>query len=632
MFRTKGFVASTLIALAVACANNAIAEELPNVELFVADDSVSMSALARTEQKLGYMGDIDEVRWTLYKCLSLDVGAGIIRGGLDCELKPSTGGSTELSDEYKKLQEEFSGTECKQNANWEAFTSQLGSAQKAGTVSCSSLAHAYCSAADADKASSNLTTYYTCTKNGKPISCIDLAETYCEITNIHPGGGSSDDSGSGGSDSGSGSSSGMTDEEKAAIQQKENEDKAKDAVSKSNKRKCIVDGEEVDCDDLAEANEIRKQTNKESTFDSDSTECYADITCKDSEGLTVACKKARDVIQCGKSSEEGLSIEYSCFVGGETVDCGFLGEGECTEDVCNEMCPEYGGGVVNNTCTCYNVPAVCIGMCEYGAIVSENSRSIATVDVTNAGSGYSDRGVLSKEGLGLSYTLTAQSSEPKVKVTIYDAEGSGTGAIGEAVYSVDSTSISTTITVTGITVKTPGSGYTSPKATVSVNVGSNSKAWGVALDTITYPVVTVTDSTGSGAELKAILNGGKITAIQVINGGTYYVDPVITITSNAGSGAEAKVSKITDCVCNDMPDCSVECEFSGVPVGNGTNKCDCYTEPDCNDTSHCKYGGYPEVKSDDSAYVCTEATCPYGYLTDEDPDKCDASICPYGSS
>ena len=120
MLRTKSFLASTLIAMTLASGSNAVADDfddLPNVQQYVVDDATSMSALARTEQKLGYMGDIDDVRWTLYKCISLDVGAGVIRAGLGCETTTSTGGSTQVSDEYKKLQEEFSGTVCKQNAN-----------------------------------------------------------------------------------------------------------------------------------------------------------------------------------------------------------------------------------------------------------------------------------------------------------------------------------------------------------------------------------------------------------------------------------------------------------------------------------------------------------------------------------
>ncbi len=609
-------------------------DNLPNVEQFVADEGVGMGTLARTEQKLGYYGDIDDVRWKLYKCISLDVGAGVIRGGLDCETNVDTGGYTEVSEEYKKLQNLFYNTVCEQNQSWVVYmTSVTGDKATAGKVSCSALAEAYCSAADKDKAKANITTYYDCSRGGAKITCADLAESYCPLVGYTSNPSGDGDGAGEGIDTGDGSSSStpkITEEEKAALIQKAKESEATKAISTSVKRKCVVDGVEVDCEDLAEANAIRKKTNKESTFNEDTTECYADIVCRNSEGSPVDCQRARDIIQCGKSSSEGLSVEYSCSVGGEAVDCLFLGVGECTPVVCDEMCPEYGGKVTDNTCECYTMPAVCTELCEYGAVLSDNVKSIATVEVTNSGSGYSEGGVLSKDDLGISYSLTRQSSTPKVSVTIYDEGGSGSGATGEAVYTVDNTSVSTTINVSKINVLKPGSGYTNPKATVTIKVGANSKSWGVALGITEFPQITVTDSSGSGAVLKAVLSNGKISAIQVVNGGNYYVDPQITITSNAGEGATAKVTKITDCVCNEKPDCAKQCDFDGVAVGNGTTKCECYTEPVCSSSSKCLYGGVPDAKLSDASYACTEATCPYGYLSDDFANKCDESICPYG--
>ena len=611
-------------------------DNLPNVEQFVADESTGMGALARTEQKLGYYGDIDDVRWKLYKCISLDVGAGVIRGGLDCEIEVDTSGSTQVSEEYKQLQNLFNNTVCQQNGSWVSYmTSVTGETAKAGTVSCSSLAEAYCSASDKDKAKANITTYYDCSRGGVKITCSELADSYCAIAGYssNPSG---DGDGSGeGIDTGDGSSSDtqkITEEEKAAIIQKAKESEATKAISTSVKRKCVVDGVEVDCDDLAEANAIRKKTNKESTFNEDTTECYADIVCRNSEGSPVDCQRARDIIQCGKSSDEGLSVEYSCSVGGEAVDCLFLGVGECTTVVCDEMCPEYGGKVTDNTCECYTMPAICAGMCEYGAVVSENSRSIAKVEVTNSGSGYASGGVMSATDLGISYSLTKQSSSPKVSVTIYDDGGSGTGAAGTAEYTTSSDTISTTIKVTGINVTKPGSGYTSPKATITIAVGQNSKSWGVSLQKSNPPTITVTDSTGTGAVLEPILSNGKITDITIVNGGTYYIEPTITINAEIGSGAEAKVTLISDCVCNEKPDCLKQCEFDGTPVGNGSDKCTCYDDPVCSSTSKCLYGGVPEVKLTDANYACTEAICVYGYLTEDNPNKCDASICPYGTT
>lgn len=58
------------------------------------------------------------------------------------------------------------------------------------------------------------------------------------------------------------------------------------------------------------------------------------------------------------------------------------------------------------------------------------------------------------------------------------------------------------------------------------------------------PLVKVTDTTGSGAELKAIVQDGAVTGITVVRGGKGYTNPTLTIESNGsgGSGATAEAS------------------------------------------------------------------------------------------
>lgn len=126
-------------------------------------------------------------------------------------------------------------------------------------------------------------------------------------------------------------------------------------------------------------------------------------------------------------------------------------------------------------------------------------------------------------------------------------------------------------------------------------------------------------------------------------------------------GGTAQGGGTRACVCNPEPDCTVECPNGGTPKGNGEtgcscnvkceeictygvkgesivsdpSLCECYEPPICEGDPKkqtgdpkCPYGGYP---AQDGAMSCTEATCPYGYLTDANPNKCDRSICPYGS-
>ena len=51
------------------------------------------------------------------------------------------------------------------------------------------------------------------------------------------------------------------------------------------------------------------------------------------------------------------------------------------------------------------------------------------------------------------------------------------------------------------------------------------------------PTITVTDPTGSGALLTAVLTGDVITGVTVVAGGSGYTNPTLTINDSAGSGA-----------------------------------------------------------------------------------------------
>lgn len=123
-------------------------------------------------------------------------------------------------------------------------------------------------------------------------------------------------------------------------------------------------------------------------------------------------------------------------------------------------------------------------------------------------------------------------------VMISDATGSGSGATAVAVLDP------TTGTLRGISLLTPGSGYTTPVVTV---IGNNNPAtvaarWsggvvtgGVVVDGgasyAVAPVVTITDEsgTGTGATATATLSDGVVTGIEITSGGSGYGRPRITI-------------------------------------------------------------------------------------------------------
>ncbi len=207
------------------------------------------------------------------------------------------------------------------------------------------------------------------------------------------------------------------------------------------------------------------------------------------------------------------------------------------------------------------------------------SKGITSVTVTNGGSGYHATGSLADSSF--TYTLYGKTAPDLPTYRIYDADGNGTGAQGTLIYtrssevrylswrtnSNNSGTYAVTVqvlTVTGISFTSPGTGYTKPKIELTGKTstpwvdgktvcwtGETGSPWGTTRPVGTYdltietrsPVVTVTDSTGAGAELKAVVNtNGAIASIKIISGGSGYTAPKITITAEAGSGATATAS------------------------------------------------------------------------------------------
>ena len=200
------------------------------------------------------------------------------------------------------------------------------------------------------------------------------------------------------------------------------------------------------------------------------------------------------------------------------------------------------------------------------------TKGITSVTVTNGGSGYFAAGSLAATS-SFEFQIIGKNDPEVPTFRIYDASGSGSGATGTLIYKRGTGSVSgrwrensnnegtythtfPTLTVTGIIITNPGQDYVSPKIEL---VGKNQKIlssnrngiyWGYELKTESFGLslekgattVSVSDSTGSGAVLKAVVDSGKIVAINVESGGSNYSNPTVVISSSAGSGATATAS------------------------------------------------------------------------------------------
>ena len=203
------------------------------------------------------------------------------------------------------------------------------------------------------------------------------------------------------------------------------------------------------------------------------------------------------------------------------------------------------------------------------------SKGITAVNVTNQGSGYLPTGALMDTSFSL-YVEAKNSDPPLPAFTIYDDSGMGTGAAGTLVYHrgtsrpikvdengnwiYDSNENPTfgdeykTLAISGIHFTNTGKNYVKPKIKIDLPKPSDATiwywTWWVQNKTKTFdlklnsaaPVVYVTDTTGIGAELKAVVSDGKIVAINVLKGGSGYTSPTVVISAEVGSGASATAS------------------------------------------------------------------------------------------
>lgn len=148
------------------------------------------------------------------------------------------------------------------------------------------------------------------------------------------------------------------------------------------------------------------------------------------------------------------------------------------------------------------------------------------------------------------------------QIDLVDLDGAGTGAEFTVEFNVsysrdkvesssDSSGVDyyayTTVTIKSITITNPGSRYSSPAIRAywssAMLVFITAYRYTYKLQSETSGVtLTVSDETGTGAELAPIVTNGVITGVTVKVPGQNYKNPTVTITSSTGSGATATAS------------------------------------------------------------------------------------------
>ena len=210
---------------------------------------------------------------------------------------------------------------------------------------------------------------------------------------------------------------------------------------------------------------------------------------------------------------------------------------------------------------------------------------IRSVTVTNQGAKYEPEGRVTKvsnilyfkfDGKmgGYKFHLNVDSTTGRYKRPDYEVvdmagENGGTGCTVQmnsyASYGHDHAERNGTF-IEGFTILTSGTGYKSPrvnlynkgtlkKTLVGYDPETNEPIYegpteeekqanligycnlGIADDGYDGVRLRVSDTTGSGAELRAIVQDGKVVSVEVINGGRDYTSPTITAEAARGSGA-----------------------------------------------------------------------------------------------
>ena len=128
---------------------------------------------------------------------------------------------------------------------------------------------------------------------------------------------------------------------------------------------------------------------------------------------------------------------------------------------------------------------------------------------------------------------------------VVDTQGNGSGAVVKGDFG-ELTSYASCINSLQILAK--GKNYVKPRVYFYTRAGKGpTKSVAAYCDLTVEPDtaevnLVVNDSTGSGAVLEPVVANGKITGVQVVNGGQNYSNPTVTVVSKNGSGATFKVN------------------------------------------------------------------------------------------
>ena len=193
-----------------------------------------------------------------------------------------------------------------------------------------------------------------------------------------------------------------------------------------------------------------------------------------------------------------------------------------------------------------------------------SAKGITAVEVTAQGSGYiGKRDIVDYDRTGTYYywnmdkleytqkvsipTMIGDTRMQRYSVKVVDRGGNGSGAAAKMNYTVTETvqGLPYKVRLDGFTITNAGSNYVDPWIEVwySGNYTHKDYEFQCVVNTADGGVtLDVSDATGSGAVLRPIVSDGKITAVQVVQGGTGYTNPTVRAISENGSGATFSVT------------------------------------------------------------------------------------------
>lgn len=188
--------------------------------------------------------------------------------------------------------------------------------------------------------------------------------------------------------------------------------------------------------------------------------------------------------------------------------------------------------------------------------------AITSVAVTNQGSGYQRDGrvvsvpdyfYFTMDGeLGMyKYHLNVNETTGYGKAPDYevvDLDGQGSGCTVKMNWYADhghSHEDRNGTFIEGFEILTSGSGYVTPRVNLYRRGTKELLGYvnlGIADDGFDGVRLTVTDSTGTGAQLEPVMQSGKVIGVNVVNGGRNYTNPTIKAVAKKGSGAAFKAT------------------------------------------------------------------------------------------